>query len=129
LKEVGYPIISWREEFNQAGLKDPFLIQYLGAKGYTWITKDDAAKKQHEDEIRTAGISVVWLRGLERAKHSPAAKNDITIKEVHKMLTDKLDYIKEQIETSKSACYFLLYIKSGGIPAVNKIELGQFCKK
>lgn len=129
LKTVGHPITSWHEEFQQQqGLKEPYLIPYLGAKGYTWITKDDEAKKEHKNEIRTAGISVVWVRGLARAKGQPK-KNKITVKDVNRMLTDKLDYIAEMISNSKTALYFLLYMKSGGIPAVNKITLEEFFKR
>ncbi|MFC1956575.1 hypothetical protein ACFLWZ_08730, partial [Chloroflexota bacterium] len=48
LKQVEYPLISWYEEFNQQqGYKDPYIIPYLGAHGYTWITKDDTAKQEH----------------------------------------------------------------------------------
>jgi hypothetical protein len=129
LKKLTYPITCWHEEFKQQqGLKDPYLIPYLGAKGYTWITKDDEAKKEHENEIRTAGISVVWVRGLEREKGKPK-KNYIRVKDLNRMLTDKLDYIAEMIVNAKTALYFLLYMKSGGIPAVHKITLEQFFKR
>ena len=124
LKEVGYPITCGYEEFQQQqGLKDPYLIPYLGAKGYTWITKDDEAKKEHKNDIRTAGISVVWVRSLERQKGKPPKKNYIIVKDLHRMLTDKLDSIAEMIANSKTTLYFLLYMKSGGIPALYKITL------
>ena len=130
LKAVGHPITSWHEEFQQQqGLKDPYLIQYLGAKGYTWITKDDEAKREHESEIRIAGISVVWVRGLERQKGEPPRKNYITVKDLHRMLTDKLDSIAEEITSSRTALYFLLYMKSGSVPALHKITLEQFFKR
>lgn len=130
LKDVGYPITCWYEEFQQQqGFKDPYLIPYLGAKGYTWITKDDEAKKEHENEIRTAGISVVWVRGLERRKGTPPSKNSITVQDLHRMLTDKLNPIAEVITNSKTALYFLLYMKSGNVPALHKITLEQFFKR
>jgi hypothetical protein len=124
LKAVGYPITCWYEEFHQQqGLKDPYLIPYLGAKGYTWITKDDEAKKEHINEIRTAGISVVWVRGLERQKGTAPSRNLITGKDLHRMLTDKLDSIAKEITNSRTALYFLLHMKSGGVPTVHKIIL------
>lgn len=130
LKAVGHLITSWYEEFQgQQGLKDPHLIQYLGAKGYVWITKDDEAKREHESEIRIAGISVVWVRGLERQKGKPPRKNNITVKDLHRMLTDKLDLIAEEIANSTTALYFLLYMKSGGVPALHRITLEQFFKR
>jgi len=133
LKRIGYPITSWDEEFeHQQGVKDTPLIQLLGAKGYTWITKDDEAKKEHENDIRAAGISVVWVRGLEREKGKPK-KNKISNKEVHRMLTDRLYIIEQEIARSKSAQYYLLYVKTGFyndlIPVHRKITLEYFFKK
>lgn len=126
LKSFGHPITSWHEEFQgQQGLKEPYLIPYLGAKSYTWITKDDEAKKEHKNEIRTAGISVVCVRGLEREKGKPK-KNYISVKDLHRMLTDKLDYIAGKILNSKTTLYFLLYMKSGGIPTAHEITLERF---
>jgi hypothetical protein len=127
-----YPITSWFLEFNgQQGYKDTPLIQYMGAKGYTWITKDDAAKSEHENEIRTAGISVVWIRGLEREKGKPK-KNKVSTKDVHRMLTDKLDELYLTISTSKVALYFLLCFKTGHndelIPVIHPITLESFFK-
>jgi hypothetical protein len=128
LKTVGYPITSWREEFRaQQGALDPWLIPYLGGKQYTWVTKDDKAKKEHEPEIRAAGISVVWIRGLDRPSGKPK-KNKITVKDLHRMLTDKLDFIEEQITGARGPLYCLLYMKSGGQPAVNRLTLEQFFK-
>lgn len=126
LKEIGYPITSWHEEFKgEQGTKDPWLIPYLGAKKYVWITKDDEAKKEHESEIRTAGISVVWVRGLQLHGAKPS-KNIIKVKDLHRMLTDKLDYIEHEIAKAKKAIHFLLYMKSGGIPVVRKVTLEEF---
>lgn len=129
LKSVSYPITSWYEEFQQQqGLKEPYLIPYLGAKGYIWITKDDEAKKEHEGEIRTAGISVVWVRGLEREKGKPK-KNFVRIKDLHRMLTDKLDIIGRTITDSNKPQYFMLAMKSDGSPRLTKIILEEFFEK
>jgi len=132
LNSIGHPITSWFIEFKgQQGMKDTLLIQYLGAKGYTWITKDDEAKAEHEKDIRSAGISVVWIRGLERQKGKPK-KNKISSMEVHRMLTDKLRALERKIANSKTALYFLLYVKSGHdelIPAHKQITLEHFFNK
>ena len=128
LKQVNYPITSWHEEFHQQqGLKDPYLIPYLGAKNYTWITKDDAAKKEHEPEIRIAQISVVWVTGLERPIKKPK-RNFITVKDLHRMLTDKLDDIEEIIANSNKPQYFTLGMRVDGIPRLKKITLEEFFK-
>ena len=133
LHTIGYPITSWFLEFQgQQGYKDTPLIQYMGAKGYSWITKDDAAKSEHENEIRTAGISVIWVRGLEREKGKPK-KNKVSAKDVHRMLTDKLDELCLRITNSKSALYFLLCFKTGQndelIPVIHQITLESFFKE
>ena len=132
LNSIGHPIISWFIEFNgQQGIKDTPLIQYLGAKKYTWITKDDEARIEHEKDIRAAGISVVWIRGLERKKGKPK-KNKISTKEIHRMLTDKLHGLESKISNSKTTLYFLLYVKSGHdelIPAYKQITLEHFFNK
>lgn len=129
LKTFGYPIISWYEEFQgQQGLKEPYLIPYLGAKEYTWITKDDEAKREHENEIRTAGISVIWVRGLEREKGKPK-KNDISIRDVHRMLTDKLDIAESEIGNSNRSLYYMLWMDSAGKPVLRRITLEDRFKK
>jgi len=129
LKEVEYPITSWHEEFQQQqGIKDTPLIQYLGAKDYTWITKDDEAKHEHESEIRTARINVIWIRGLARRKGQPK-KNKISIHDLHRMLTDKLDVIAEEICSAKKSLYYLMWMSSGGTPVRKRITLEEFFKK
>ena len=70
----------------------------------------------------------MWIRGLEREKGKPK-KNYIRVKDLYRMLTDKLDYIAEMIVNSKTVLYFLLYMKSGGIPAVHKITLELVFKR
>lgn len=129
LKQVGYSITCWHEEFQQQqGIKDPFIIPHLGVKHYTWITKDDEAKKEHENEIRVANISVIWVRGVEREKGKPK-KNDIKIKDLHRMLTDKLDIAKSEIEASKSPIHYLLWMSSGHKPVIKKTTLEGFFQK
>lgn len=123
LKEVGYTITSWHEEFQQQqGLKEPYLIHYIGAKGYTWITKDYEARKEHQNDIRVAGISVIWIRGLEREKREPK-KNHITIQDLHRMLTDKLNDAAIMISTSNKPQYFILYMRANGKPVLAKTDL------
>jgi len=133
LKRLGHPITCWDEEFeHQQGVKDSPLIQYLGAKNYTWITKDDEAKTEHENDIRTAGISVVWIRGLEREKGKPK-KNKISNKELNRMITDKLHILEQEIANSGHALYFMLSVKTGYyndlIPVHRKISLEYFFHK
>jgi hypothetical protein len=128
LNQVGHPITSWYEEFKgQQGLKDPYLIPYLGGQAYTWITKDDSAKREHEPEIRAAQISVVWVCGLERPTNKPK-QNFITVKDLHRMLTDKLDALKQMITDSNKPQYFTLGMRTNGIPHLTKTTLEEFFK-
>jgi len=126
LRQVGYPITSWYDEFKQQqGFKDPYIIPHLGAKGYAWITKDDAAKHEHKSEIEVAQISVIWVKGLERPTNKPK-HNFITVKDLHRMLTEKLDDIAEQISSSNKPQYFTLGMRKDGKPRLQKIHLEEF---
>ncbi|MCJ7655771.1 MAG: hypothetical protein MUO97_10845 [Dehalococcoidia bacterium] len=126
LKQVGYPITCWYEEFQQQqGLKDPYIIPYLGGKFYTWITKDDVAKREHEREIRTAQISVIWLSGLERPANKPK-QNYITVKDLHRMLTEKLDDIGLMVANSNKPQYFTLRMTVNSKPRLTKTTLEEF---
>lgn len=126
LKQVGYNITCWYEEFKgQQGLKDPHIIQWLGGMRYTWITKDDKAKKEHESDIRTAQISVIWVSGLERPSNKPK-QNHITVKDLHRMLTDKLDELAEMIQKSNKPQYWTLAMRSDGVPRLSHTSLETF---
>ena len=126
LKQVGYNITCWWDEFQQQqGLKDPYIIPHLGAKHYVWITKDDRAKKEHKVDIIASQISVIWLSGLERPSNA-VKQNYITVKDLHRMLTDKLDDIEDMINESNKPQYFLLGMRTDGIPRLNKTALDDF---
>jgi len=106
LTYVGFPI-----EMAHHGIKDEQLIPAMGAKGYTWITKDDRAKTQHEDLIGAANISVIWVRGLahQRKKKGPISRV-VSMKDILRMLVKKLDQASDIIGTAKGKPrYFLLY--------------------
>lgn len=125
LQEFGYPIVSWRNEFNgEEGRKDPWLIQQMGAKGLSWVTKDDEAKREHEAEIRAARISVVWVRGVARSKGNPV-RNNISIRDVHKLLASKLDDLTREIQNANNPLYFYLYLDSAGKPVVRRTSLEE----
>lgn len=110
LAHVGYPIT-----IREKGAQDEELIPWMGENNYTWITKDDRSKVKHEDLIVGASISIIYLRGLtvERARKSSPKRNTIQMKDVLKMLVDKLDGLTEILETTRSPRYFLLYMTAG----------------
>ncbi len=117
LQQVGYPITSCRQ-CQMEGLKDDEPIPWMAANQLTWITKDDAARLDHGALIRQSLISVVWVRGLER-RNRTTARNNVTVKDLHRMLTVKLDDISSELRSARGPRYFRLYIGSRG-PAMER---------
>jgi hypothetical protein len=101
--EVGYPITDNATE-KQNGAKGPVLIPWMGSEQLVWITKDDEAKRAHINDIRRQGVSVVWVRGLERGK------NRVSPHDLHLMLTLRLRYIAQLISTARRAVHVELYL-------------------
>ena len=58
LREVGFNKASSRGE-GVEGWEDERLIPWLGSEQMVWITKDDSARRVHENSIQRARISVV----------------------------------------------------------------------
>ena len=112
LQQVGYPITSCQEQ-GMEGVSDEELIPWMGENDLVWITKDDAARIQHATIIQRARISVVWVRGLER-RNRTTARNNISVKELHRMLTVRLDDIAGDIEGSRGPSYFRLFLGGKG---------------
>ncbi|MDE2817601.1 MAG: DUF5615 family PIN-like protein [Chloroflexota bacterium] len=111
---VGYPI-SHPAEHGKRGEKDPDLITWLAQNQFVWITIDDDARKRHIGQIGQAGVSVVWVRGLG------GRKNIVTIKQVHLMLTVKLEELIEKLEASNQPLHFMVYL-SGKRPVLKPLQ-------
>jgi len=118
LELVGHPITSARAE-SRLGELDERLIPWLADQGYVWITKDDAARTQHRSILEQHRLSVVWIRGLDRRK------NRIDAKELHLMLTVKLDQIADAVRQARGPRWFLLYLDSGNRPTLQPLTVGQ----
>ena len=112
LQQVGYPITSSQEQ-QMEGVPDEVLIPWMGNNELAWITKDDAARTEHGALIQSARISVVWVRGLER-RNRTTVRNNISVKDLHRMLTMKLDEISEDIFESRGPRYFRLFLGGRG---------------
>ncbi|MBI2760413.1 MAG: hypothetical protein HYX51_03175 [Chloroflexi bacterium] len=108
LRLVGYPITTSADEETRAVL-DEDLIPWLAERRYIWITKDDAAKREHMVAIARHAISVVWVRGLEHGKDS-VQKNKITARQLHLMLTVKLLEIEKLVRAARGPRYFTLHL-------------------
>ncbi len=117
LAAVDYPIVQFRK-----GVKDEELIPAMGKCGHTWITKDNRSKTQHEALLREARISVVWVRGLthERRKRKGSIQRTVRMKDVLKMLVNKLDELTEILEKSRSPRHFILYMTASGKVAYDR---------
>ena len=118
LASVGHPITSAHEQ-QQIWTLDVQLIPWLVQQGYVWITKDDAAPTEHSSALRQRRLSVVWIRGLDRRR------NRIDARELHLILTVKLDQIAEAVRQARGPRWFLLYLGSGNSPVLRPLEVGQ----
>jgi predicted nuclease of predicted toxin-antitoxin system len=103
LSLVGYPITHPAAQ-GQLEAKDPKLIPFLARKHMVWITKDDDARSRHRKELLTNGVSVVWIRGVDRQK------SRMTPKQLHLLLASKLDEIERRVRSARGSVYFLLYM-------------------
>ena len=111
---VGYPI-THPEDHDKRGEKDPDLIGWLGRNQFVWITKDDDARKRYINQIGQAGVSVVWVRGLD------GRKNRVNTQQVHLMLTVKLQDLVEKLQEATVPRHFMLYL-SGKRPVLKPLQ-------
>ncbi|MCJ7510447.1 MAG: hypothetical protein MUP14_06140 [Dehalococcoidia bacterium] len=118
---VDYPITSALRE-GKRGVKDDKLISYLAETGYTWITKDDEARREHLDDIIKSQISTVWVRGIDRIK------NKVTPRQLHLMLTNKLPDIEEKLRGARTPQHFRIWLK-GKIPAHEQLDIQSLRRK
>ena len=106
LAHVGYPVV-----FASPGTKDELLIPEMGAKGQTWITKDNRSRTDHGESIQREGVSVVWIRGLSDSKRRRGSiQRNVSMKDVLRMLVNQLDRITDILEKADSPRYFLLFM-------------------
>ena len=106
------------------GTSDEDLIPEMGRCNQTWITKDDRARTEHESLLSAANISVVWVRGLTHGKGKKRAslRHNATLKDILRMLVNKLDRITDQIAEARGPRYFLLYTNTSKANHQDKIE-------
>ena len=106
LRAVGFPV-----ELPPKETKDEDLIPEMGRLNQVWITKDDRAKTQHERLLSASNVSVVWVRGLthEKRKRRASFRRNASLKDILRMLVNKLDQITDEITKANGPRYFLLY--------------------
>lgn len=109
LRLVGHNISdAFSAEVN--GWDDEELIPWLSENNRVWITKDHDAKIAHMESIINNRISVVWIRGMDR---KPSNKNRVGTRELHRMITDRIERIGNEVMSARSPRYYLLSIRSG----------------
>ena len=99
------------------GWDDEDLIPWLSQNKRVWITKDHEAKNAHMESIVKNRISVVWIRGMDR---KPSNKNRVGVRELHRMITDRIEAIGSEISSAKSPRYFSLSIRSD-VPQLKRL--------
>jgi predicted nuclease of predicted toxin-antitoxin system len=100
---VDHPITTAEIE-GKRGVPDEDLIPWMAEARLVWITKDFDAQKRHLAAILRHQVSVVWIRGLERAR------NRMTVKQLHLMLTVKLPELETIIRASNGPRHFELHL-------------------
>lgn len=111
LRLVDYNAVAVKEQFGE-GVKDPPLIQWLGFRGGVGVTADEKAKRQHLEEIREAGIHILWVHRDKRKGMSKKAQL--------LLLLWVLDPILYEIAKARRATQFLArYV--GGRPKYERL--------
>ena len=91
------------------GIEDPEVIDWCRQNGRVWITADKAARKQHEVQIKTARISVLWLHGPPRAFPSWTQ---------FKIVVRVLDQMERLLQSAHGALHFRASQKTGTRPKI-----------
>ena len=108
LRDVGCPFTSVRRE-GLEGEQDFELITWIGKRGFVWVTNDHAARNEHEKIIVNEGISVVWVRGIQR-RNRGNTRRILSNKDLLHLLVSKVDRIVQVIRDAKEPVYFLLQL-------------------
>ncbi len=88
---------------GQKGRSDEDLLTWLQQEDRIWITKDASAREAHRDAIASSGVSIVWIRGMDRKIAPGRSTNPQTLL---LMLAGFLDRIMSEVNASPNPCYF-----------------------
>jgi len=115
---VGYPVDTFPED--KRGTKDPELLRWMAQKNYIWVTKDLGAQREHGVLMKKLGVSVIWLRGHVGRESALAARD------VHLLLTTKLDSLLRQFESACGPLYFTILLTKAGprLMAIRDDDIG-----
>jgi len=117
LEVVNYPI-THPDAHGKRGEQDETLIPWMCQQPFVWITKDDAAKKAHRNLMIQHGLSVLWVRGLERSKAS------ISTHDLHLMLATKLMPMAQSVAGTRGGVFHaMVHAKSGSGYVLERVDL------
>lgn len=88
---------------RQKGRSDEDLLTWLQQEDRIWITKDASARDAHRDAIASSGVSIVWVRGMDRRTSAERLTNPQTLL---LMLAGYLRRILSEVNASPNPCYF-----------------------
>ena len=102
MAELGYPIRSIQEEFNDpsGAIEDPAIIDHIadeyGFRG-VWVTKDISSRRQHIELIKSHRISVIWIR-----------RQELSTLQQHRIITHGLSRVAEDLLESNVPIHYLV---------------------
>ena len=88
---------------RQKGRSDEDFLTWLQQEERIWITKDASARDAHRDAIASSGVSIVWVRGMDRRAATERLTNPQTLL---LMLAGYLRRILSEVNASPNPCYF-----------------------
>lgn len=111
LRLVGYSAMAATEQFGQ-GAPDPMIIKWHGLRGGIWVTADEKARREHAQEIKDAGIHILWVR---RPKHGMSKKDQLLL------LLWVIDSILQEMSMARGPTQFLAKY-SGARPKWERLQ-------
>ena len=111
MREVDYNTVATSVQFGDGAL-DPTIIQWLGLQQGIWVTANENARRKHSDEIRAAGINIIWVR---RPK-----KRGLSKKAQLLLLLWVMDPILEEMANANTPAQFRAYY-SGSRPKKERL--------
>ena len=88
---------------GQKGRNDEDLLAWLQQENRIWITKDASARQAHSEAIASSGVSVVWVRGMDRRTAPERLTNPQSLL---LMLAGFLNRILSEVNASPTPCHF-----------------------
>jgi len=102
------------------GVLDPEVIAWCKDNKRVWITHDFEAKRKHLETMKTARISVVWVRGKTEQTEETAGESATW--RFFKTLVRTIDETQRLILSSHGAIHFRISQRPGSRPNIDWAE-------